>query len=135
MTALLDTNVLIRHFTADPPAQARRATAHLKAAPAEELTLLDLHVAECVYVLEGPYRQRRSDVGRLMGSVLGLQSVLLENEQAILRSLDLYVNGGFDFTDAYLVARAEAAGIGTIVGFDRFDAKLGRATRVRRVEP
>lgn len=60
--------------------------------------------------LEGPYRQRRSDVGRLMGSVLGLQSVLLENEQAILRSLDLYVNGGFDFADAYFVARAEAAG-------------------------
>src|SRR5262249_43166737 len=54
MTALLDTNVLIRHFTADPPAQARRATAYLKAAPAGELTLLDLHVAECVYVLEVP---------------------------------------------------------------------------------
>lgn len=110
MMALLDTNVVIRHFTGDPPAQARRATAYLKAAAAEELTLLDLHVAECVYVLEGPYRQRRSDVGRLMGSVLGLQSVLLENEQAILRSLDLYVNGGFDFADAYFVARAEAAG-------------------------
>ena len=45
-----------------------------------------------------------------MGSVLGLQSILLENEQAILRSLDLYVNGGFDFADAYFVARAEAAG-------------------------
>lgn len=75
MTALLDTNVLIRDFTGDPPAQARRATANLKAAAAEELTRLDLHVAECVNVLEGPYRQRRSDVCRLMGSVLGLQSV------------------------------------------------------------
>jgi len=70
-----------------------------------------------------------------MGSVLGLQSVLLESEQAILRSLDLYVNGGFDFADAYLVARAEAAGIRSVVGFDGLDARLGRATGVRRVEP
>src|SRR5215510_6800082 len=37
-------NVVIRHFTGDPPAQARRATAYLKAAPAGELTLLDVHV-------------------------------------------------------------------------------------------
>jgi hypothetical protein len=46
----LDTNVLIRHLTGDPPEMARRATAQL--ASGEPLLLADLVLAECVYVLE-----------------------------------------------------------------------------------
>ena len=51
MTAFLDTNVLVRHLTGDPPDLAQRATEFL--AEAEELLVPDLIVAEVVYVLEG----------------------------------------------------------------------------------
>lgn len=134
MTTLIDTNVLIRHFTGDPPEQARRATARIRDAGPNELLLLDLHVAECVYVLEGPYRQPRGEVFNLLGSVLGLAAVCIEREAVIRRSLDLYV-GGLDFADAYLVARAEDASIDDVLSFDRFDSKLKKSTHVRRVEP
>lgn len=50
LTAFVDTNVLIRHLTGDPPEMASRATAFL--ASAEELLLPDLIVAEIVDVLE-----------------------------------------------------------------------------------
>ena len=53
MTAFVDTNVLIRHLTGDPPDLAARATAFLAAA--DELLLPDLIVAEVVYVLESFY--------------------------------------------------------------------------------
>ena len=46
MTAFVDTNVLVRHLTGDPPEQAARATAYLAAA--DELLLADLVVAEMV---------------------------------------------------------------------------------------
>ena len=50
MTAFVDTNVLVRHLTGDPPAQAARATRYLQ--DADELLLPDLILAEVAYVLE-----------------------------------------------------------------------------------
>jgi len=44
VTAFVDTNVLIRHLTGDPPDQAARATRYLAAA--DELLLADLILAE-----------------------------------------------------------------------------------------
>lgn len=46
MSASVDTNVLIRHLTGDPPETAARATRYLAAA--DELLLADLIVAETV---------------------------------------------------------------------------------------
>lgn len=134
MTFLLDTNVLVRHFTGDPPDQAARATARIRDAAPGELVLLDLHVAECVYVLEGVYRVSRGNVIDLIGSALGVAGIEFEREAAIRRSLELY-GGGLDFADAYLVARAEDAGFQQVLSFDRFDAKLRKTTRVRRAAP
>jgi predicted nucleic-acid-binding protein len=134
VTTLLDTNVLIRHFTGDPPDQAGRVAARIRDAAPDGLLLLDLHVAECVYVLEGPYKQSKASVARLISSVLGLSAIRVEHEDVIRRSLDLYVSG-FDFADAYLVARAEEQRVGHVLSFDRFDAKLRRSTDVRRVDP
>src|SRR5205807_1713405 len=50
VSAFVDTNILVRHLTGDPPAMAARATAYLREEP--ELLLTDLIVAETVYVLE-----------------------------------------------------------------------------------
>lgn len=134
MTVLLDTNVLIRHFTGDPPDQARRATARIRHAGLHDLLLLDVHVAECVFVLEGPYRQPRSEVAELLGSMLGVAAIRFEHEAVVRRSLELYT-AGLDFEDAYLVAAGEDGGIRQVLSFDRFDAKLAKNTKVRRVEP
>ncbi len=60
MRAFVDTNLLIRHFTGDPPAQAERATAFLGAD--HDLILPDMILAEMVYVLESYYEHPRSHV-------------------------------------------------------------------------
>lgn len=57
LTGFVDTNVLIRHLTGDPPAEARRATEILAAS--ERLLLSDVIVAECVYVLDSVYGVER----------------------------------------------------------------------------
>ena len=66
MTAFVDTNILVRHLTGDPPAMAMRATAFLAGQP--ELYLADLIVAETVYVLESFYKAPRDQVD-LFGAV------------------------------------------------------------------
>jgi predicted nucleic-acid-binding protein len=135
VTIPVDSNLLIRHFTGDPPEMAARATAFIRAAGADELLVLDVHVAECVYVLEGPYAVPRGQVVQLLNSVLGVRSIQVEREAVIRRALHLYGSFNFDFPDAYLVAVAEAAGWTHIAGFDRFDAKLRKASPVRRIDP
>ena len=130
MSAFLDTNVLIRHLTGDPPGQARRATAYLRRA--KELLLPDLIVAEVVYVLESFYEVKRQRVAELARAIVGFPAVVVADEPLLLRALEVYEVERLDFADAYLVASAEASGVGTIASFDR---EIDRVTTVRRVEP
>ncbi|HET7045175.1 MAG TPA: type II toxin-antitoxin system VapC family toxin [Gaiellaceae bacterium] len=130
MTAFLDTNVLIRHLTGDPPAQARRATTFLQRA--EELLLPDLIVAEVVYVLESFYEVERARVAELVRAIIGYPAILVVDEPLLLRALEVYELERLDFADAYLVAGAEASGVGAIASFDR---AIDRVATVRRVEP
>jgi predicted nucleic-acid-binding protein len=130
LSAFLDTNVLIRHLTGDPPARARRARAFL--ATADELLVPDLIVAEVVYVLESFYEVARERVAQLVRAVIGFPAVVVDDAPLLLRALEVYELDRIDFGEAYLVASAEASGVGTIASFDR---SIGRIATVRRIEP
>jgi len=130
LSAFLDTNVLIRHLTGDPPGQARRATAFLERA--DELLLPDLIVAEVVYVLESFYEVKRRRVAELARAIVGFPAVVVVDEPLLLRALEVYEVERLDFAEAYLVASAEASGVGAIASFDR---TIDRLSTVRRIEP
>jgi predicted nucleic-acid-binding protein len=130
LSAFVDTNVLIRHLTGDPPAQARRATTFL--AKAEELLLPDVIVAEVVYVLESFYEVERQRVAELVRAIIGFPAIVVADEALLLRALEVYEVDRLDFAEAYLVASAEASAVGAIASFDR---DIDRLTTVRRLEP
>ena len=130
LTAFLDTNVLIRHLTGDPPEMASRATALLAAE--QELLLTDLVLAECVYVLESFYEVERPRVAELMRSALSLRSIRTLDPASLLRALEVYEVERVDFAEAYLAAQAEATGVGEVVSFDR---AIDRIDTVKRREP
>lgn len=88
MTAFLDTNVLIRHLTGDPPDQARRATQFL--ADQDEPLVADLVLAEMVYVLESFYEQAPSAVAKKAQAVLAFPAVRVVNAGLLLRAIELY---------------------------------------------
>lgn len=130
MSAFVDTNVLIRHLTGDPPGPARRATAFLE--EADELLLPDVIVAEVVYVLESFYEVERPRVAELTRAIIGFPAVVVADTPVLLRALEVYEMNRLDFAEAYLVASAEASGIDTIASFDR---TIDRVPPVRRIEP
>jgi predicted nucleic acid-binding protein len=130
MTAFVDTNVLVRHLTGDPPAQARRATAFL--ASADELLLTDLVVAEVVYVLESFYEVERPRVAELLRAILGFRAIVVLDSALLLRTLEIYEVDRLDFADAYLVASAESSGVGAVASFDK---AMDRVATVQRIEP
>lgn len=130
LTGFVDTNVLIRHLTGDPPEMAKRATAILTGPG--PLLIVDLVVAECVYVLESFYEVTRPRVATLMRSALALRSVEALDRSLLLRALEVYEIERIDFAEAYLVAQAETSGVGVVVSFDR---ALDRVTSISRLEP
>lgn len=130
MTAFLDTNVLVRHLTGDPPDQATRATAYLRRA--EALLLPDLILAEAAYVLESFYEAPRAQVAEALRAVLAFPAIRVVDAELLLRAVEVYDTHRLDIADAYLVASAERTGVGEVATFDR---GIDRVPTVRRVEP
>jgi predicted nucleic-acid-binding protein len=109
---------------------AARATAALAAA--DELLLADLVVAECVYVLESFYEVERPRIAELMRAAIALPSIKTIDSTALLRALEVYEVDRLDFAEAYLVAQAEATGVGSVLSFDK---SIDRVKTVKRHEP
>jgi predicted nucleic acid-binding protein len=130
MTAFLDTNVLVRHLTGDPPDQAQRATRSL--AGADELLMPDLILAEVAYVLESFCEAPRDQVATSLRAVLAFPAVRVIDPALLQRAVEIYDVERLDFAESYLVACAERAGIGEIVSFDR---SIDRLSTIRRIEP
>ena len=130
MTAFIDTNILVRHLTGDPPEMARRATRFL--ASEGELLLVDLVVAETVYVLESFYEAPRPQVADAIRSLLAFDPITCLDPALLLRALEVYEVDRLDFAEAYLVACAERSGVGRVASFDR---SIDRVRAVERIEP
>jgi predicted nucleic acid-binding protein len=130
MTAFVDTNILVRHLTGDPPEMAARATDYLRAET--RLLLTDLVAAETVYVLESFYEAHREEVAQALRSLLGLDTVSCVDSALLLRAIEVYETDRIDFAEAYLVACAESTGVGRVASFDR---SLDRVSTVERIEP
>lgn len=130
MTAFIDTNVLVRHLTGDPPAQAKRATRYLW--HADELLLADLILAEVACVLESFYEVARIQVARTLRAILAFPAIKVLDAELLHRAIEVYEIDRLDFADAYLVACAERSGVDTIASFDR---SIDRVGTVRREEP
>lgn len=130
MRALLDTNILIRHLTGDPPGQARRATALLGAR--HELILTDVVLAEMVYVLESFYERPRGEISEMTRALLALPSIAVVDHDLLLRAVELYEDMRLDFAEAYLAALAELSDVNRIASFDR---QIDLVKTIKRIEP
>ncbi len=113
VTAFVDTNVLVRHLTGDPPDMAEAATEYLRAEG--ELLLTDVVVAETVYVLESFYEAPRDQVARALRSLVAFDSIVCVDPALLMRALEVYETERVDFAEANLIACAESTGVRRIV--------------------
>lgn len=130
MSAFVDTNILVRHLTGEPPEMAARATAYLQ--NESELLLTDLVVAETVYVLELFYKVPREQTAEATRSLIAMPAAVTVDAALLLRAVEVYEADRLDFAEAYLVACAETTGIGRIASFD---TSIDRVGTVERIEP
>lgn len=83
-------------------------------------------------MLESFYEVPRPRVAELMRAVIAFPSINTVDPQSLLRALEIYELDRLDFAEAYLVAQAEATGVGTVLSFDK---SIDRVAGANRREP
>lgn len=131
MTILIDTNILIRHLTGDPPAQARKARGLLESG--ESLLLTDVICAETVYVLESAYSLRRREVAAMVRTVLAFPAIVTTHREMLAFALEHYEVDRLDFAEAYLAAVAEVFELDVVASFDRSLDRIDGVTRIEEL--
>ena len=75
---------------------------------------------------------KRAQVAELLRAAIAFTSIETLDPNTLLRAFEAYEVDGLDFAEAYLVAQAEATGVGEILSFDR---SIDRVATVARREP
>jgi len=121
----VDTNLLIRYYTADDPVQTATALAWLKThAPCRVPITV---VLEMYWVLESAYEMPADRIASVLQHLLDSPAFELESPRAVLRALEATA-GGLEFPDALHWALAhDCEGLAT------FDDR-GFARKARRMK-
>ena len=119
----LDTNVLLRYFLRDDPAQAARAGRELGR---DERFLIDgIVLCELVWVLETGYGLSRAEIGAALETVLATAQFEIDGKDLVLAALGDFRASSADFSDCLIGRRNRAAGAAQTVSFDRSLKGLG----------
>jgi predicted nucleic acid-binding protein len=130
---LVDTNVLVRFFTGEPPEMASKARRLVERADNGEILLvvLPVIVAETFYTLESYYEMPRKEVAAKLFEFLQSRGIEAVELPRILTALAFCRDAKAHFADAYLAASALELNF-PVASFDR---DLGKFKGVQRIEP
>ena len=92
----LDTNILVRVFTADDPDQLAVA---LETMRAQDLWVCKTVLLETEWVLRYSYELSRETILEIFRRLLGYRNLTVEDSEAVFLALDLFAQG-LDFADA-----------------------------------
>jgi predicted nucleic-acid-binding protein len=117
----VDTNVLVRLFVADEPAQASKAQKLFDAAADREIAVWvsDTVLVELVWTLGRAYARERAEMVKALRALASHATVVLESPQAVRDAADAFERGPADFADCLLSVKARAAGCDQLATFDR----------------
>jgi len=105
---VVDTNVLVRFLTGDPPLMAEKARKLVDQADLGKTTLviLPVIVAEAFYTLESYYEIERKSVADRLAIFLQCRGIQCVEKDRILDALKRCRDRNAHFADAYLAAAA-----------------------------
>jgi len=130
---LVDTNVLVRFFTGEPPEMALKTRRLVERADEGEIVLvvLPVIVAELIYTLESFYEMERKEVAAKLLSFLQSRGIEAVESSRIMDALKRCRDRNAHFADAYLAASAHELEH-PVASFDRdFD----KFKDIKRIEP
>ena len=130
--ALIDSNVILRYLTKDPPKMAEAALKTFDDAQNGKISLIltPLTVAEIVWVLESFYDHSKAKIAETMGQFLFCDGLEVEDLDLLGEALSLYQGKNLDFADAFLAAVALRRGPQAVYSFDQHFNRIPGLTRL-----
>lgn len=117
---VLDTSLLLRLLTGEPPALAEQALEVFRAAErgAHSLVVHPLVVAEAFYTLTSFYGVDRSEAARALLDLIERDGIQVEDEEDLRFALEHAGQKGLSLVDAFLLHRARRtrSGLATLDG-------------------
>jgi predicted nucleic-acid-binding protein len=136
VTDIIDTNIIVRVISRDPPDLAERALRYLALVRDGQRTAFipEAVLLEVVQVLslKNLYMISRPEIQQSLEVVLNLRGIRMSGKALYRRALQLYASTTLDFADTLNIAYLELEGRETIVSFDR---GYDRVPTARRLEP
>lgn len=126
---LLDTNLIIRFLLNDDPQKAIKVEKFLSR-KSKDILLLDMVVAEIIWVLKSYYRFDKNLIIDKIKSLIHLHTIVCNNE-LLDKALGIWEKNNLSFVDAYLVATAELDSLKIY----SYDVKFDKLKTIKRVEP
>lgn len=123
----LDTNVLVRYFAQDDPAQSRRATEFIERECTKDepgfVSLITL--TELVWVNQSCYGGTKQMISNWVRALLSTEQLLVQDAETAWKALRLFESGQADFADCLVERIANTAGCTGVVTFDQKAARSG----------
>jgi len=128
MTWFIDSNVLLRFFTADDADQSERAKELLQSAADGKVRLLcgPSVLFEVAWTLRSAYRVPHDRILTALQAIFALPGLELMDAAIVGEALTASALSGVEFADAYIAASARAEGCDAIATFNTKDfGRLG----------
>lgn len=120
----LDTNVLIRYFAQDDVEQSTKASQLIESLNESQQGFITQTVLiETVWVMQRIFQADRKTVTAIIGNMLLVPGLVLENREAVSRAVDLFSTTNADFADCLIAKVAEFYGCTDVMTFDQGAAK------------
>lgn len=130
----LDTNLLLRYFTKDNEAKAKKVLDLLRRVEKneEKVMINQMVIFETVFTLQSQYKVPREEIRELVQGILDLRGLVLEQKNVIESALSLYSSANISFADAYNACYMKEKELKEIYSYDDdFDKIEG----IKRVTP
>ena len=116
----LDTNILVRYFTHDHPAQSAAAVKVIESLSAELPGFLSLVVlAELVWVLQFSYRFKKREIELIIEKLLRSQELIMEQAEVVSQALRTFRVSRANFADCLIERCGHAASCQYVLTFDK----------------
>src|SRR5271166_440864 len=116
----LDTNIVVRYLTQDDPAQTAAAAKVMHSLSPDSPGFLSLVViAELVWVLEISYRFKKSEIERVLETLLRSKELVIERAEIVAQALRKFSASRAEFADCLIERCGHAAECQYTVTFDQ----------------
>ncbi len=121
ITAVVDTNLLVRYLTEDDPVKAKAVDDLLALAEQgrERLLVPSVVIAELVWVLESYYKMGTDQVVELVEAMLSTPGLEVQDASLIRAALVTYLTAKVDFIDAWIMEFARKKKADRVYTFDK----------------